>query len=202
MLKLAGSQCGTNVVAPSLTMVLRRWNSIRYNLGIPSKFWFLLQTLLPEAPKRSQMIQQTPFYLASSGWQTGYKRNPYMVYPHMSTGLSINDPRRTNQGLSIFDPRGKKATPLQRYLRYFKFGRKILFHALFSSQLLKRCECWSQEWKPPVQHDHQEAGGRLEGGLGGDVKGAGGGGEGGGDEGGDEMLEWGNMLWDDYPREH
>merc|ERR1712212_606383 len=75
------------------------------------------ETLLPEAPKRSQMIQQTPFYLASSGWQTGYKRNPYMVYPHMSTGLSINDPRRTNQGLSIFDPRGKKATPLRRYLR-------------------------------------------------------------------------------------
>ena len=76
----------------------------------------LSQTLLPEAPKRSQMIQQSPFYLTSFGWQTGYKRNPYMVYPHLSTGLSINDPRRTNQGLSIFDPRGKKAT--QRYLRY------------------------------------------------------------------------------------
>merc|ERR1712032_1624149 len=82
------------------------------------------ETLLPEAPKRSQMIQQTPFYLASSGWQTGYKRNPYMVYPHMSTGLSINDPRRTNQGLSIFDPRGKKATPLQRYLRKQAGGLK------------------------------------------------------------------------------
>ena len=78
----------------------------------------LSQKLLPEAPKRSQIIQQSPFYLTSSGWQTGYKRNPYMVYPHMSTGLSINDPRRTNQGLSIFDPRGKRATPLQRYLRY------------------------------------------------------------------------------------
>ena len=33
--------------------------------------------------------------------------------------VSINDPRRSSQGLSIFDPRGKKASPLQRYLRYF-----------------------------------------------------------------------------------
>merc|ERR1711909_251509 len=62
--------------------------------------------------------QQRPFYLASSGWQTGYKRNPFMVYPRFNTGgLSINDPRGMDQGLgSIFEPRGKKA-PLQRYLR-------------------------------------------------------------------------------------
>ena len=79
----------------------------------------MLQTLLPEAPKRSQMMQQSPFYLASSGWQTGYNRNPYLVYPHMNTGLSLDDSRRMNQGLSTFDPRSKKATPLQRYLRYF-----------------------------------------------------------------------------------
>merc|ERR1712130_933945 len=69
------------------------------------------QALLPEAPKRSQMIQQSPFYLASSGWQTGYNRNPYLVYPHMNTGLSSG---RVNQGLSTYDPRSKKATPLQR----------------------------------------------------------------------------------------
>ena len=31
--------------------------------------------------------------------------------------VSIKDPR-SSQGLSIFDPRGKKASPLQRYLRY------------------------------------------------------------------------------------
>ena len=79
----------------------------------------MLQALLPEAPKRSQMMQQSPFYLASSGWQTGYNRNPYLVYPHMNTGLSLDDSRRMNQGLSTFDPRSKKATPLQRYLRYF-----------------------------------------------------------------------------------
>merc|ERR1712110_971141 len=72
------------------------------------------QTLLPEAPKRSQMMQESPFYLASSGWQTGYNRNPYLVYPHMSTDLSIDDPSRMNRGLSTYEPRGKKATPLQR----------------------------------------------------------------------------------------
>merc|ERR1712130_928369 len=31
------------------------------------------QSLLPETPKRSQIIQQSPFYLASSGWQTAIK---------------------------------------------------------------------------------------------------------------------------------
>merc|ERR1712037_284458 len=84
------------------------WNACR---GAVS-YHGLEETLLPEAPKRSQVIQQqSPFYLASSGW--GYKRNPFMVYPRMNTGLSVDDPRRMDQGLSIFDPRGKKA-PLQR----------------------------------------------------------------------------------------
>merc|ERR1711953_1251192 len=64
------------------------------------------ESLLPESPKRSQMVDH-PIYLARLGWRDGYARNPYMV-----------NPRHTNQqGLSIYDPRGKKATPLQRYLR-------------------------------------------------------------------------------------
>ena len=88
-----------------------------------------------------------PLPWVSSGWQTGYKKIPYLpVYPHFGQQVvsmiffyilhtfvylflhisdfgqqvvSINDPRRSSQGLSIFDPRGKKASPLQRYLRYF-----------------------------------------------------------------------------------
>merc|ERR1712154_15810 len=83
------------------------WNACR---GAVS-YHGIEETLLPETPKRSQVIQQSPFYLASSGWQAGYKRNPFMVYPPMNTG-----PRRMDQeeeGLSIFDPRGKKAS-LQR----------------------------------------------------------------------------------------
>ena len=208
-------------------------------LDLISPLIFLFQTLLPETPKRSQVIQQSPFYLASSGWQAGYKRNPFVVYPRMNTGLSINDPRRTDQeeeGLSIFDPRGKKAS-LQRYLRYFfwewlcrcwKCGMMWIFanicayihkyictdaHRKFrwcmaipnfsctvwnmaASQLLESYECWSQEWEPPVQHDHQETGRWVERGLGRDVRGGGGGGQGGGGgrEGGDKIHEWGNMI--------
>ena len=40
--------------------------------------------------------------------------------------VSINDPRRSSQGLSIFDPRGKKASPLRRYLRYFNLWGDLL----------------------------------------------------------------------------
>ena len=81
----------------------------------------LLQSLLPESPKRSQMVDH-PIYLARLGWRDGYARNPYMVNPRHTNqqGLSINDPSTINPGFSIYDPRGKKATPLQRYLRYFK----------------------------------------------------------------------------------
>ena len=78
-----------------------------------------------------------------------------------------------------------------------------------SSQFLELYECSSQEWEPPVQHNHQETGRWVEGGLGGDVRGGGGGGgggegegEGGGGEGGDKMHEWGNMIQDNCPREH
>ena len=91
-----------------------------------------------------------PLPWVSSGWQTGYKKIPYLpVYPHFGQQVvsmiffhilyilhifvslflhishfrqqvvSINDPRVSSQGLSIFDPRGKKASPMQRYLRYF-----------------------------------------------------------------------------------
>merc|ERR1711994_853930 len=88
------------------------------------------EQLLPETEKRGSrgLIMQRPsgppLPWVSSGWQTGYKKIPYLpVYPHFGQQVvSINDPRRSNQGLSIFDPRGKKASPLQRYLRYFNLG--------------------------------------------------------------------------------
>merc|ERR1712062_936511 len=51
------------------------------------------ESLLPESPKRSQMV------------------NPRHTNQQ---GLSINDPSTINPGFSIYDPRGKKATPLQR----------------------------------------------------------------------------------------
>ena len=35
-----------------------------------------------------------------------------------------------------------------------------------SSQFLELYECSPQEWEPPVQHDHQETGRWVEGGLG------------------------------------
>merc|ERR1712013_949209 len=78
------------------------------------------EQLLPEKRGSRGLIMQRPsgppLPWMSSGWQTGYKKIPYLpVYPHFGQqGVSINDPRRSSQGLSIFDPRGKKASPLRR----------------------------------------------------------------------------------------
>merc|ERR1712141_806949 len=98
------------------------WNECRgavaYHGVEELRMTLLLQSLLPESPKRSQMVDH-PIYLARLGWRDGYARNPYMVNPRHTNqqGLSINDPSTINPGFSIYDPRGKKATPLQRYLR-------------------------------------------------------------------------------------
>ena len=76
-------------------------------------------------------IQEDPLLAGLPAlWPTGHLDDIFHIlhifvslFLHISDfGLqvvSINDPRRSNQGLTIFDPRGKKASPLQRYLRYF-----------------------------------------------------------------------------------
>ena len=107
----------------------------------------------------------------------------FYLYLHIShfrqQVVSIKDPRRSSQGLSIFDPRGKKASPLQRYPRYFNLCMMFNVFKGFSTSTWNTAEvfqlvldisisselCWSQEREPLVQHDHKKASRRTCRGL-------------------------------------